>query len=169
MVRFTTEILKFGENGEKTGWTYFIISAEIAEQLNPGNRKSFRVRGKLDHVSIECLALIPLGEGDYILPLNLALRKSLKKKNGNILNVELEFDPREPKISEDLLDCLSFEPLALEKFQAMPRSHQNYYSNWVNSCKTEETKVKRINLVVSALIRGLNFAEMIRENRRIVG
>ena len=42
MVKFTTSILKFKEQGEKTGWTYIDVPAKIAEQLKPNNKKSFQ-------------------------------------------------------------------------------------------------------------------------------
>ncbi len=45
MLKFTTTIKKFDKQGEKTGWTYIEIPAAIAQQLNPENRKSFRVKG----------------------------------------------------------------------------------------------------------------------------
>jgi hypothetical protein len=47
MVQFTAIIKRFGQQGEKTGWTYIEVPAAMAEQLVPGNRKSFRVKGKL--------------------------------------------------------------------------------------------------------------------------
>ena len=53
MVKFSTTILKFDKQGEKTGWTYITIPAKIAQQLNPGNKKSFRVKGRLDDFEIE--------------------------------------------------------------------------------------------------------------------
>ena len=39
MVHFITTILKFDKQGEKTGWTYIEIPADIAEQLKPNNKK----------------------------------------------------------------------------------------------------------------------------------
>lgn len=43
-VQFTTTIHKFDKQGEKTGWTYFEIPADLAQKLKPGNKKSFRVK-----------------------------------------------------------------------------------------------------------------------------
>ena len=33
MIQFTALIERFGEQGEKTGWTYILIPAEKAQQL----------------------------------------------------------------------------------------------------------------------------------------
>ena len=41
MIRYTTSLLKFDKQGEKTGWTYIVIPADIAQQINPGIKKSF--------------------------------------------------------------------------------------------------------------------------------
>ena len=80
MLKFTAPILKFDKQGEKTGWTYIEIFAEQAAKLKPDNKKSFRVKGKLDNFSIKGIALLPMGEGDFIMPLNAALRKGIGKK-----------------------------------------------------------------------------------------
>ena len=69
MVEFTTIILQFAEQGEKTGWTYIEIPADIAQQLSPGNKKSFRVRGMLDGFAVAGMALMPMGEGNFIMAL----------------------------------------------------------------------------------------------------
>ncbi|MEJ0102256.1 MAG: DUF1905 domain-containing protein [Bacteroidota bacterium] len=70
MVQYTATILQFAEQGEKTGWTYIEIPADIAQKLKPGNKKSFRVKGKLDNHPIKKVALLPMGGGRFIMPLN---------------------------------------------------------------------------------------------------
>ncbi|MEJ7673490.1 MAG: DUF1905 domain-containing protein [Chitinophagaceae bacterium] len=75
MVQFSTVIKKFSNKGEKTGWTYIEISEAVAQMLKPNNKKSFRVKGSLDNYKFEGLALIPMGEGAFILALNALIRK----------------------------------------------------------------------------------------------
>jgi len=165
MVSFTTTILKFGEMGEKTGWTYIEVAAEYAANLKPGNKKSFRVKGKLDDFSIKGVALMPMGEGDFIMPLNAAIRKGIGKRKGAKLSVKIEVDESPIKPSADLLDCLADEPKALEFFDTLTPGHQKYFSDWIESAKTEPTKAKRIALSVNALARGLHYGLMIREQK----
>jgi hypothetical protein len=164
MVQFTAEIRKYGSMGEKTGWTYVDIPAELAEQLYPGNRKSFRVKGKLDNMPVAALALIPVGEGNFVLPLNAEMRKTLKKSQGYSLLLRLERDknPDPFPMPEDFAACLQDEPAAKKQFEALPGSHQKYYIKWINSAKTEPTRVKRIAHAVTALAKKLNYGEMIR-------
>ena len=80
MVQFTTTIRQFDKQGEKTGWTYIEVPSDIAEKLMPGNRKGFRVKGKLDNFSIKGIALLPMGGGNFILTLNADLRRGIRKK-----------------------------------------------------------------------------------------
>ena len=59
MIEFTTIMLQFAEQGEKTGWTYIEIPADIAQQLKPGTRTSYRVRGMLDAVPVRFAVIVP--------------------------------------------------------------------------------------------------------------
>jgi sugar phosphate isomerase/epimerase len=162
MISYTALIEKFGDKGEKTGWTYIEIPSEIAQQLKPGHKKSFRVKGKLDKHSIKGVSLLPMGEGCFIMPLNADVRKAIKKKRGEKILVKIEEDPEEKKISEELIACLQDAPKAWKVFGAMPDSHQRYYSNWVESAKTQVTKDKRIVKVVKGLSMGMTFAEILK-------
>lgn len=166
MVKFQTLIQKFGKKGEKTGWTYIVIGAKFARQLKPGSKVSFRVKGRLDSYSFEGLALLPMGEGDFILPLNAAIRSAIRKKHGDQLAIEMDLDSRSPVLSADLLKCLKQEPAALTFFRLLPRSHQNYFSKWIEGAKTINTKTKRIVMVVTALALQQGFGEMLRANKR---
>jgi hypothetical protein len=162
LIRFTTKILKFAEMGEKTGWTYIHISAALAQQLLPGNKKSFRVKGRLDDHPIQKMALIPMGEGDFIMALNAAVRKAIRKQQGASLKVELELDKAAIQPPKALLDCLADEPAALAYFKGLPKSHQNYFGTWIKSAKTEGTRARRIACVVTAMVRHLTFSDMLR-------
>ena len=67
MPEFTTIINQFGAQGEKTGWTYIEIPESITQELKPGYRKTFRVKGKLDDYPIAAVALFPRGGGGLSL------------------------------------------------------------------------------------------------------
>jgi len=161
-VQFTTVIQQFGEQGEKTGWTHIIIPAEIAQQLIPGNKKSFRVKGFLDDYKIEQVALLPMGGGDFVMALNATMRKGIKKKKGAMLNVKLQVDTKPIKPPTDFIECLKDEPKAFEFFYSLPKGHQNYFGKWIDSAKTEQTKTKRIAQAVNALSKKYGFSEMMR-------
>jgi hypothetical protein len=167
MVKFSADIRKYGSNGEKTGWTYVQIPARIAERLHPGEKRSFRIKGRLDKLAIKALALIPIGGGDFVLPLNMEMRKALGKGQGDKLTLEIALDgnPDPVPMPDDLLQCLEDEPRAIKAFMALPGSHRKYYIKWINSAKTEPTRVKRIAATVTAMERGMSYAELLRSLR----
>lgn len=164
MIRYRTTILKFDKKGEKTGWSYIVISRARATQLK-AERTSFRVRGKLDQLEIERVALIPMGDGDFILPINGPMRKKLGKQAGDALLVELLPDDRPLQLSSDFMKCLKDDPRALAHFKTLPKSHQNYFSKWIESAKTIQTKTRRITMAVIALGAEQGYGEMIRANK----
>ena len=167
MVKFQTLIQKFGKKGEKTGWTYIVVEAKFARQLKPGSKVSFRVKGRLDLYPFAGLALLPMGEGDFILPLNAAIRKAIRKKEGDRLRIEMDPDNRKPVLSADLIKCLKQEPASLAFFKSLPKSHQHYFSKWIESAKTINTKTKRIVMAVTAMAGRQGFGEMLRANRSV--
>jgi hypothetical protein len=166
MIEFTATILKFNNKGEKTGWSYIHIGADQAQELMPGNKKSFRVKGKLDHYAFEKISLLPMGKGDFIMALNGAVRKKIRKEKGAMIKVQMEVDNREIKLSSDFLECLADEPKALKHFKTLAASHQKYFSKWIESAKTDTTKTRRIAQAVNALAMNLGFGEMMRMNRK---
>src|SRR5258705_8195418 len=112
MVEFVTTIRKFGQQGEKTGWTYIEIPADIAQRLKPGNRKEFKVKGKLDAHTINRQSVMPMGGGIFIMPLNASLRKAIGKRKGAMLKVKLTADNSEFVFNKDFMDCLADDPAA---------------------------------------------------------
>ncbi|MDQ3141051.1 MAG: YdeI/OmpD-associated family protein [Bacteroidota bacterium] len=167
MIDFEVPILKFGKMGEKSGWSYFEIPFDIAEQIQLGIKKSYRVKGFLDKLAINQIAILPMGEGNFILPLNASMRRSLKKSVGSTLKVSLEFDSRPLQLNKDFVESLADIPSANDYFYGQPKSVQNYYSKWIDSAKTDETKAKRIALALNSLSKKLSFSEMIRSQREI--
>jgi hypothetical protein len=165
MITFKTMIQKFGKQGEKTGWSYIEVTKNQAEKLNPGVKTSFRVKGKLDNFPIEKTALLPMGEGNFILPMNTVIRKAIGKKHGDPVAVTFELDERPLKPSADFMKCLKDDERAYNFFKTLPKSHQNYFSKWIDSAKTAETKAKRITMAVIALGSNQGYGEMVRANK----
>ena len=116
-IQFTTTILQFGTKGEKTGWTYIEIPADLAQQLKPGNKKEFKVKGKLDKHTINRLSVLPMGGGIFILPLNANLRKAIAKKKGAMLQVSLQEDKSDFVFNPDFIECLADDPFAKSFFE----------------------------------------------------
>ncbi len=162
MVCFTATLEKFGQQGEKTGWTYIAVPANIASSLKPGNKKSFRVKGALDAHKISRVALVPMGEGNFIMAVNATMRKEICKNIGATISVQLVVDTEEIAPPAELIECLQDEPEAWAQYQIIAPSHKLYFTRWIESAKTETTKWKRIAQTVTALSAGKNYSEMLR-------
>ena len=166
VIKFKTTILRFDKKGEKTGWSYVEISARQADQLKPGSKVSYRVKGKLDSYAIKQVSLLPMRSGAFIIPFNASMRKGTGKKAGDSLVVSLEVDEGKFVLSPDLMVCLKDEPAAITFFKSLPGSHQRYFSKWIDSAKTSQTKARRIAMAVSALARDMGYNEMMREAKK---
>lgn len=165
MVSFTAALLQFEKQGEKTGWTYIEIPADIAQKIKPGNKKGFRVKGKLDNFSIKAAALMPMGGGNFILPVNAAMRKGIGKRKGAMVKVQLQEDKAEVLINAELLACLQDDPDAQAHFNKLSKSHQHYFSKWIDSAKTEATRTNRLTRTLIALGKGWDYGQMIRAGK----
>ena len=168
MLKFKTVIHKYDTNGEKTGWNYIEIPAALAEKICPGSKRSFRVKGYIDKVAVEAMAMVPVGGGDFILPLKKELRKALRKEKGAPVVAALEKDDNPDPFPPpaDFKECLEDEPEAKRTFFALPRSHQHYFVKWIESAKTDVTRIKRISIAVNALSYGMQYGEMIRAEKK---
>ena len=162
MITFTTTILRFDQQGEKTGWTYIEIPHGIPEQLKPGNKREFKVKGKLDQHAIKRMSLFPIGGGRFIMALNADIRKAIGKRKGSMVEVKLAADNSDFIFNADFMECITDEPGAMAFFKSLPGSHQRYFSKWIVSAKTEHTKTKRIVIAINALSKKMGYPEMIR-------
>lgn len=166
MVSFTAALKRFGSNGEKTGWTYIEIPPDCAEKLMPGNKKGFRVKGKIDEHRIQSVALLPIGGGQLILTVNATMRKAIRKQKGATVNVQIAVDRSEIPPPAELMECLADEPQALDYFTSLSKGHRSYFIKWISSAKTEPTRAKRIADTVNALSKKMDYGAMLRNLKK---
>jgi uncharacterized protein YdeI (YjbR/CyaY-like superfamily) len=108
---------------------------------------------------------LPHGGGKFIMPINADMRRGIKKRKGAMLQVQLQEDKTPLQLSPELMECLTDEPRALAFFNTLAKSHQAYFSKWIESAKTEATKTKRIAQAVNGLSRKLGYGELLRSLR----
>jgi len=164
-ITFTATLKKFAENGDKTGWTYIEIPAELAEQLNADTKKAFRVKGTLDQYAISGVTLLPAGGGNYIMAINAAMRRGIAKRQGAMITASLEPDNKKYELNADFVACLEDDPPAKAFFASLAPSHQNYFSKWIDDAKTDATKTKRIAQALFGLNNKMDYGQMIRYHR----
>jgi hypothetical protein len=133
----------------KGGWTY----AKVPE-IKPGKHTHFgwvKVKGSIDGVELKKYHLMPLGDGNLFLPVKAAIRKKIKKQEGDWVHVILYPDNEPLKPPQEMLDCLGDEPKALEFFLSLSEGDQKEYIDWIYSVKKDATKVERLAEAVDRL------------------
>jgi hypothetical protein len=165
-VSFTTTIQQFEKQGSTTGWTYIEIPADIVQKIKPGFRKIYRVKGKLDGFAIKAVAIMPFGDGRFMLPVNAAMRKGIGKRKGAMVKVQLQEDKTELPVNKELLECLADDAEAMAGFKKLSKSNQLYFSKWIDSAKTEPTKTARLTRTLIALGKGWDYGQMMRAAKK---
>ena len=107
-----------------------------------------------------------MGKGVFILPINQNVRRIIKKKEKDTVEIEINLDLTSFELDNDFSEYLDTEKNALNFFNTLTRSHQNYFSKWISSAKSPITKANRISETVIALSKKQNYSEMIRSKKQ---
>ena len=166
MIQFSTVVNKFRNQGEKTGWTYIEIPAATAQHINPRAKTTFRVRGSIDGKPFQQMALLPMGNGNFIMALNAAFRKTIGKIKGAKVEVKMEQDESEILFNEAFMDCLKDDREAIIFFNKLSPGHRRYFNKWIESAKTTITQTDRIAKSLNALAKGQDFGQMLRSLKK---
>lgn len=166
MPSFKSIIQKSASKDQQSGWTYIDIPDDIILKLKLKSRREFRIKGNIDDVKIERLAVYPIKGGGFMIALNADLRKKLGKKEGAMVSVKFELDGSGAKQSDELMDCLKDDKIALTQFESMTQAMRNYFHNHINSAKGAETKAKRIAQTLEAMHKKMDFGAMIRSLKK---
>jgi hypothetical protein len=161
MITFTTTILKYGSAAEKTGWNYIEIPETVIQQLGITSKKSCRVKGSIDSYVLKQTALIPIGNGVFIIPINNTIRKAIQKRMNDTVTIAIALDTSAFEMDEDFMACLADDALAVQHFNTIAPSHQRYFSKWIAQAKTADTKAKRIYQAVFGLHHKMDYGSMI--------
>ena len=135
----------------KGGWTYAEIPEILQNKENPFGW--VKVRGSIDDFELKHVKLMPMGNGKLFLPVKAAIRKKIKKQEGDTVHVILFEDELPLEIPSELMECFEHEPKeALQNFQALTEGQQKTYLDWIYEAKTDETKVSRIAQMMDELL-----------------
>lgn len=162
MIKFTAILERFKSKGEKTGWTYAPLPDAVFIKLKRPDKKEFRIKGFIDDVAVEQLAVYPIGGGAFIIALNATLRKKLRKEAGDTVAFKITTDSSGALFSNELVEALKEDGVAWIAFQALKVSHQNYFHRHVATAKRADTKASRIIETILAMHKGMDYGEMIR-------
>lgn len=140
--------------GGKCAWT-FVEIPEIPMPKTPFGM--LKVRGKIDNYEFSNTHLMPIGNGHIGLAIKAAIRKKIKKEAPDTVHITLYEDKTLLIVPEELLLCMKYEDRALEKFEAYTDGQKKAFVDWINSAKTEQTKVERIAKTIEMVQKGEKF------------
>ena len=134
----------------KGGWTY----AEIPE-IEPDKHSWFnwiKVRGFIDEFEIKHARLMPIGNGNMMLPVKAAIRKVIGKQAGDMVRIKLYPDNLPTVIPNEIIECFELEDRRLlDAFKKETDNQQQEIIKWIYEAKKEETKARRIIKMIDYL------------------
>ncbi|MCC6816819.1 MAG: DUF1905 domain-containing protein [Saprospiraceae bacterium] len=166
-IKISKALEKFDSKGEKTGWTYIYLEKELSDQIAPEIKISYRVFVRIDQ-ALEPLIMttLPMGKGNFIIPIKSEVLKKIRKKAGDIVQLEISMNLNKYEIDSDFREFLESDQKAIMHFNSLTRSHQNYFSKWIESAKTETTKANRIAEAIQALAKKMSYSEMLNARKK---
>ncbi len=147
MERFEAEIELSGKTA-----TGIRVPEEVVEQLGSGKRPPVKVTVG-GHTYRSTIAPY---RGGFFLPLSRANREAAAVEAGEVVDVvvELDLDPREVEVPQDLAQALAAAPEAGKHFDGLSYTHQREYVEWITDAKRDETRARRIGQTVEMLTEG---------------
>ena len=140
--------------GGKGGWT-FVEIPEIAMPKTPFGM--LKVKGRIDDYEFANLHLMPVGNGHVGLPIKSEIRKKIKKQAPDMVHITIYEDNAPLVIPEELLLCMEYEDGVLERFETYSNGQKKAFIDWINSAKTEQTRVDRIAKAITMVQNGEKF------------
>lgn len=91
--------------------------------------------------------------GGRFMPVSAEVRKGAGVKAGDQVEVGIELDtqPREVAVPEDLASALDGEPEAKRRFESLSYSHKRQHVMAIDDAKTAETRKRRIDKAIEML------------------
>jgi hypothetical protein len=146
-MKFNTTITQ----GEKTA-TGIRVPDDVIAALGSGKRPSVRVtlNGYTYRTTVAVMG------GAFMFGVSADVRKKAGVAGGDQVDVEIELDtePREVTVPEDLQQALADDPEARQFFDGLSYSHKSAYVLWIESAKKDETRQRRIPEAVRMLKEG---------------
>lgn len=133
----------------KGGWTYAAIPEILQDKNAPFGW--VKVKGSIDDYKIKSYKLMPMGNGKLFLPVKVEIRKKIGKQAGDWIHLILFADNDPLQIPKELLICLKEDPIAYKVFLSYTEGQQKEFIDWIESAKTDKTKVNRIATTLNKL------------------
>ncbi|QNL48406.1 DUF1905 domain-containing protein [Olivibacter sp. SDN3] len=133
----------------KGGWTYISVPEITPNYRNQSGQ--VKINGSIDNYTLKNATLMPFGNGTLFLPINAAIRKTIKKSAGDTVNLKIFVRKAVNITKEAFVEVLADEPEALAYYNELASQEQQHYIDWINETKDENVKIERMAFVVNKI------------------
>jgi len=121
---------------------YLEVPADIVASLGAGKRPA--VRTTINGIAYP--TRIAVYGGRYLVGLRNDIRAAANLAAGDEVELTLELDdqPREVQLPDDLAAALAADPEARARFDALAYTNRKEYVEWVEGAKRAETRQRRV-------------------------
>lgn len=138
---------------EINDWTILLLPQEVSKKLP--TRAMTMVEGTVNNTPFKAV-LEPDGRGSHWMKIDDELQKSAGVKAGSKVTIEITpfKDWIEPEIPEDVKKALVKSPKEYELWQDITPIARWDWIRWIRAVKSEETRKKHIDVMLSKLSHG---------------
>lgn len=155
MQRFHTVLQSI--NGATSPIVIAVVPFDIEKIFGVKNRVD--IKGTIDNCPFE-RTLLPLGDGRHYFMLNAKMLKSIRKKNGDEVYIEIEEQEhtgyKEVELPDYFLMELEETPPAKAEYEAMNPSGKRWLEQFLTEPKSVDAKAKRVIKALEILERRYN-------------
>ena len=121
-----------------------------------GSKGQVKVRGTINGYPYRSSAM-PGGDGTHYMVVKKEIRDKIKATQGSIVTVTLARDQEERIVAlpDDFKKALASDEKANNIFGTFSYSRQKEYVDWIESAKTEATRLKRILGAIEKISQGV--------------
>jgi len=126
------------------------VPDDVVAALGPGRRPAVRVSlgGHTYRTTVASMG------GRFLLPLSAENRTAAGVTAGDEIDVDLDDEPREVTVPDDLARALQEDTAASEAFERLAYTHRREWVRWIEEAKKAETRTNRVTKTVEALRTG---------------
>jgi hypothetical protein len=127
-------------------------ASRVAKSGKSAMPKHIPVVATVNRVSVQT-TLVPAGDGKYRLALNTELRKAGGADTGDVIGVELRFDPysREVDVPAEYLAGIARNAVAKKEFERLPPGHKRQLARFYLKAKSEGARGRAIEKTIDHL------------------
>ena len=132
------------------GGAYVVVPFDVEKVFG---KKRVPVQATIDGVPYRG-SLVRMGRPEHMLPVLKEIRRQIGKDAGDVVDMEVWEDTvtRAVEVPAVLKAAFTRFPKAQTRFESLSYSHQREYVQHINEAKKEDTRLRRVEKTVEALL-----------------